>query len=104
MTLSKTLLTLALVLAASAPFATHAQSADGHTDWPGAGQLHVGTNYQPFHRADRDQIQRDIDRMKQAGMKVVRMGDLAWDAFEPAEASSTSRCSTGSWTVCRPRV
>lgn len=62
-----------------------AQSADGHSDWPGAGQLFVGTNYQPFDRADRDQIQRDIDRMKQAGMKVVRMGDLAWDAFEPAE-------------------
>lgn len=62
-----------------------AQSAEGHSDWPGAGQLFVGTNYQPFDRADRDQIQRDIDRMKQAGMKVVRMGDLAWDAFEPAE-------------------
>lgn len=65
--------------------AARAQSAEGRSDWPGAGQLYVGTNYQPFDRADRDQIQRDIDRMKQAGMKVVRMGDLAWDAFEPAE-------------------
>jgi beta-galactosidase len=62
-----------------------AQSAEGHPEWPGAGQLFVGTNYQPFDRRDRDQIERDIQRMKQAGMKVVRMGDLAWDAFEPAE-------------------
>lgn len=62
-----------------------AQSAEGHPGWPGAGQLFVGTNYQPFDRRDRDQIERDIQRMKQAGMKVVRMGDLAWDAFEPAE-------------------
>ncbi len=85
MKLKKTLLTLALSLAALSPLATQAQSADGRSDWPGAGQLFVGTNYQPFDRADRAQIQRDIQRMKQAGMKVVRMGDLAWDAFEPAE-------------------
>lgn len=85
MTSRKTILTLALAVAAFSPLAARAQSADGRTDWPGAGQLFVGTNYQPFDRADRDQIQRDIDRMKQAGMKVVRMGDLAWDAFEPAE-------------------
>lgn len=80
-------LAVACVLAGAVlgPGAACAQSADGRTDWPGAGQLYVGTNYQPFDRADRDQIQRDIDRMKQAGMKVVRMGDLAWDAFEPAE-------------------
>ncbi len=61
------------------------QTAEGHPEWPGAGQLFVGTNYQPFDRGGRDQIERDIQRMKQAGMKVVRMGDLAWDAFEPAE-------------------
>jgi len=85
MTLKRTLLACALALASLSPLAARAQSADGRTDWPGAGQLYVGTNYQPFDRADRDQIQRDIDRMKQAGMKVVRMGDLAWDAFEPAE-------------------
>ena len=80
-------LTLACVVAATffCPGLARAQSAEGRSDWPGAGQLYVGTNYQPFDRADRDQIQRDIDRMRQAGMKVVRMGDLAWDAFEPAE-------------------
>lgn len=78
-------LSLALSFTALAPMAIQAQSADGRTDWPGAGQLYVGTNYQPFDRVGKDQIQHDIDRMKQAGMKVVRMGDLAWDAFEPAE-------------------
>jgi len=85
MKLKKSISTLALAFAALAPQAANAQSADGRTDWPGAGQLFVGTNYQPFDRADRAQILRDIARMKQAGMKVVRMGDLAWDAFEPAE-------------------
>ena len=84
MKLKRTLLSFALSLAALSPLAAHAQSADGRTDWPGAGQLFVGTNYQSFDRS-REQIVRDIQRMKQAGMKVVRMGDLAWDSFEPAE-------------------
>jgi len=61
-----------------------AQSAEGHSDWPGAGQLFVGTNYQSVDRSD-EQIRRDIARMKQAGLKVVRVGDLSWDHFEPAE-------------------
>jgi beta-galactosidase len=65
--------------------AAAAAAADLPAGWPGAGQLFVGTNYQPFDRAGREQIQRDIDRMKGAGMKVVRMGDLSWDAFEPKE-------------------
>ena len=53
-------------------------------DWPGAGQLFVGTCYQPVDRS-RAQIQRDVALMKQAGFKVVRMGDLSWDYFEPKE-------------------
>jgi beta-galactosidase len=61
-----------------------AQSAEGRSDWPGAGQLFVGTNYQSVDRSDA-QIRRDIARMKQAGFKVVRVGDLSWDHFEPAE-------------------
>jgi beta-galactosidase len=61
-----------------------AQSAEGRSDWPGAGQLFVGTNYQSVDRSD-EQIRRDIARMKQAGFKVVRVGDLSWDHFEPAE-------------------
>jgi beta-galactosidase len=54
--------------------------------WPGAGQLFVGTNYQPFDRSGREQIEHDIQRMKEAGFRVVRMGDLSWDSFEPREA------------------
>ena len=49
-----------------------------------ARKLFVGTNYQMADRS-REQIVRDIARMKQAGFKVVRMGDLSWDYFEPAE-------------------
>ncbi|MCE4536933.1 beta-galactosidase [Pelomonas sp. P7] len=72
-------LVLALLLSAG-----HASAADLPPGWPGAGQLFVGTNYQPFDRS-REQIERDIERMKAAGMKVVRFGDLSWDSFEPAE-------------------
>jgi len=73
-----------LAVALLAVGTAHAQSADVHPDWPGAGQLYVGTNYQSFDRS-REQVERDIQGMKQAGFKVVRMGDLAWDAFEPSE-------------------
>jgi len=61
-----------------------AQGAEGRTDWPGPGQLFVGTCYQPVDRSP-EQIRRDIALMKQAGFRVVRMGDLSWDYFEPAE-------------------
>jgi beta-galactosidase len=37
---------LALALGAAA-----AQGVEGHPGWPGAGQLFVGTNYQPFDRS-----------------------------------------------------
>jgi beta-galactosidase len=52
--------------------------------WPGPGQLFVGTCYQPVDRT-REQIKTDIALMKQSGFKVVRMGDLSWDYFEPAD-------------------
>jgi beta-galactosidase len=61
-----------------------AQVANPHPGWPGPGQLYVGTCYQPVDRSP-EQIKRDIALMKQAGMKVVRMGDLSWDYFEPSE-------------------
>ena len=48
-----------------------AQGIEGHPGWPGAGQLFVGTNYQPFDRS-REQIVRDIARMKQAGFDPWR--------------------------------
>ena len=80
--LQKTLLACALSLA-SLSFA-HAQSAEGHPDWPGAGQLFAGVNYQPVDRT-LEQVKVDVGLMKQSGFKVVRMGDLAWDYFEPTD-------------------
>jgi beta-galactosidase len=60
------------------------QSAAEHPEWPGKGQLFVGTCYQPVDRSP-EQIRQDIALMKQAGFRMARMGDLSWDAFEPAE-------------------
>jgi beta-galactosidase len=60
------------------------QSAEQHPDWPGKGQLFVGTCYQPVDRSP-EQIRQDIALMEQAGFTMVRMGDLSWDAFEPSE-------------------
>ncbi len=61
-----------------------AQSASGHPNWPGPGQLFVGTCYQPIERTPAE-IDRDIALMKQSGFRVVRMGDLSWDSFEPEQ-------------------
>jgi beta-galactosidase len=63
-----------------------AQSAAEHPEWPGKGQLFVGTCYQPVDRSP-EQIRQDIALMKQAGFTMVRMGDLSWDAFESAEGT-----------------
>ncbi|WP_457447824.1 beta-galactosidase [Roseateles sp. P5_E4] len=82
MKLKKTLIACSLALAALNP--AFAQSAEGHPDWPGAGQLFAGVNYQPVDRT-LAQVKRDVALMKQSGFKVVRMGDLAWDYFEPEE-------------------
>jgi beta-galactosidase len=68
--------------------AAHAQSAAGHPEWPGPGQLFVGTCYQPVDRSPA-QIKQDISLMKSAGFNVVRMGDLSWDSFEPEEGRFT---------------
>lgn len=54
----------------------------------GVGQLFVGTCYQPVDRS-AGQVRTDIALMKRAGFKVVRMGDLSWDYFEPAEGKFT---------------
>jgi beta-galactosidase len=64
--------------------ASLAQDAPIHSGWPGRGQLFVGSCYQPIDRSP-EQIDRDIAFMKRAGFNVVRMGDLSWDSFEPAE-------------------
>jgi beta-galactosidase len=73
---------------ALAPTAAHAQSAAPHPEWPGPGQLFVGTCYQPVDRSPA-QIKQDIALMKAAGLNIVRMGDLSWDSFEPEEGHFT---------------
>ncbi|MCI4592311.1 beta-galactosidase [Sphingobium sp. BYY-5] len=65
-----------------------AQSAAGHPEWPGAGDIFVGTCYQPVDRSP-EQIMQDIAVMKAAGFNMVRMGDLSWDSFEPEEGRFT---------------
>jgi len=47
--------------------------------------LYVGTNYHPHDDKDQEKIKKDISLMKAAGFKVVRMGHLAWDSYEPSE-------------------
>ncbi len=48
-------------------------------------ELFVGTNYHPHDNKDPEKIKSDIMLMKAAGFKVVRMGHLAWDSYEPSE-------------------
>jgi beta-galactosidase len=60
------------------------QHATPHPGWPGKGRLFVGTCYQPVDRS-LEQIRTDIALMRAAGVTLVRMGDLSWDAFEPSE-------------------
>lgn len=48
-------------------------------------KLYVGANYHP-HDSDPRQWERDIRMMKAAGFTVARLGHLAWDSFEPADA------------------
>jgi beta-galactosidase len=47
-----------------------------------AGELYVGTNYHP-HDSNPETWTRDIALMQQAGFRVVRLGHLAWDSYEP---------------------
>jgi beta-galactosidase len=81
---SAALLSLGLLFSPAA----HAQQATSRADWAGQGQLFVGTCYQPVDRTPA-QITQDIAHMKQAGLTVVRMGDLSWDYFEPANGKFT---------------
>ncbi len=81
MNLRRTLIGITLCLSSALLFG---QSIAQHPDWPGKGQLFVGTCYQPVDRSS-EQIRQDIALMKQAGFTMVRMGDLSWDAFEPSE-------------------
>ena len=48
--------------------------------------LYVGTNYHP-HDSDPETWKHDIALMKAAGFRVVRMGHLAWDSYEPTDGN-----------------
>lgn len=82
----KALLISAIVMLAAATGArAQAQDAPDRAGAPVAGnRLYVGANYQPVDRTP-EEIRQDIAFMHQAGFNVVRMGDLAWDYFEPTE-------------------
>ena len=49
-----------------------------------AQELYVGANYHP-HDSNPETWTRDIQLMQQAGIRVVRMGHLAWDSYEPKD-------------------
>ncbi|WP_239462007.1 beta-galactosidase [Occallatibacter savannae] len=65
-----------------------AQAPSAHPNWPGPGQLFVGTCYQPVDRSP-EEVDRDIQVMHRAGFNVVRIGDLSWDSFEPEQGKFT---------------
>lgn len=50
-----------------------------------AQELYVGSNYHPHDDKNIEKIKKDIQLMKEAGFKAVRMGHLAWDSYEPSE-------------------
>jgi len=52
-----------------------------------AQELYVGANYHPHDDKNLEKIQRDIQLMNDAGFKIVRMGHLAWDSYEPSEGT-----------------
>ena len=49
-----------------------------------AQELYVGANYHP-HDSNPETWTRDSQMMQQAGIRVVRMGHLAWDSYEPKD-------------------
>jgi len=79
-------LALAFILMSALSAASAAQDVSAHPNWPGPGQLFVGTCYQPIDRTP-EQVDRDIAIMHDAGFNVVRMGDLSWDSFEPSQGN-----------------
>ncbi|MEC4594571.1 beta-galactosidase [Nitrospirillum amazonense] len=79
---------LATLLCTASMAAASAGEAQVPASWPGPDQLFVGACYQPIDRTPA-QIDQDIAIMKHAGFTVVRMGDLSWDSFEPAQGKFT---------------
>ena len=46
--------------------------------------IKIGVDYYPEHW-DREWWDKDIARMKKAGVKVVRIAEFAWSRLEPEE-------------------
>jgi len=74
---------LILLLSGARGSVLAAQDTSVPANWPGPGQLFVGTCYQPIDRTP-EQIDHDVALMEKAGFNVVRIGDLSWDSFEPS--------------------
>jgi beta-galactosidase len=65
-----------------------AQNSERSRDWPGKETLVVGTCYQPVDRSP-EQVHRDVALMKASGFRLVRLGDLSWDWYEPSDGKFT---------------
>jgi len=55
-----------------------------------AREVNVGANYH-LHDCNRETWTRDIRLMQEGGSRVVRMGPLAWDRYEPKGAEVLGR-------------
>ena len=87
MKLKKALLACTLALAALT--CAHAQSAEGHPDWPGAGELFVGTCYQPVDRS-LEQVKRDSPDMP-IGVLAHAEGEVAGCLFRADDQRPSER-------------
>lgn len=46
--------------------------------------MYFGTSYYPEH-TEKEQIEKDIELMKNAGLNVIRTGEFAWSKIQPQE-------------------
>ena len=46
--------------------------------------MYIGADYYPEHW-DRSLIDEDIEKMKDLGINMVRIGEFAWHLMEPQE-------------------
>ena len=44
----------------------------------------IGCCYYPEHW-NRDDMQKDVNKIKELGFNVIRMGEFSWSAFEKIE-------------------
>lgn len=78
------MISMAAVLTAVVGVANAQEAVDRPHLAVAQGRLFVGANFQPVDRTPAE-VHQDIAFMRRAGFNVVRMGDLAWDYFEPTE-------------------